>query len=139
MSTIVVNLDKYYLDSIVEHLAELKEEFAELSHIVKQRPLSALEYRALERNLQLLVEACIGLGKRVLKAQGSNIPSEARKVFAKLGTKNLDRSGIEWIKVIGMRNAIVHDYLDIDVARVTAVLQSGDYLKLFEFTNQYTP
>ena len=60
-------------------------------------------------------------------------------MFAKLGTKNLDRSGIEWIKVIGMRNAIVHDYLDIDVARVTAVLQSGDYLKLFEFTNQYTP
>ena len=137
MSTINVNLDRYYADSLKEHLAELKEQLQELEHILEQRPLSAIEYRALERNLQLLVEACIGLAKRVLKGQGCIPPSEARKAFGKLAAKGLDNCTIEWTKVIGMRNAIVHDYLDIDAERITTVLKSRDYLKLFGFAAQY--
>jgi uncharacterized protein YutE (UPF0331/DUF86 family)/predicted nucleotidyltransferase len=131
------NLDRFYAASIKEHLVELKEQLQELEHILTQRPLSAIEYRALERNLQLLVEACIGLAKRVLKGHGCIPPSEARKAFEKLAAKGLDNSTIEWTKVIGMRNAIVHDYLDIDAARITTVLKNRDYLKLFEFAAQY--
>jgi uncharacterized protein YutE (UPF0331/DUF86 family) len=137
MNTINVNLDRFYAVSIKEHLVELKEQLQELEHILTQRPLSAIEYRALERNLQLLVEACIGLAKRVLKGHGCIPPSEARKVFEKLAANGLDNSTIEWTKVIGMRNAIVHDYLDIDAARITTVLKNRDYLKLFEFAAQY--
>jgi len=137
MNTINVNLDRFYAVSIKEHLVELKEQLQELEHILTQKPLSAIEYRALERNLQLLVEACIGLAKRVLKGHGCIPPSEARKVFEKLAANGLDNSPIEWTKVIGMRNAIVHDYLDIDAARITTVLKNRDYLKLFEFGAQY--
>jgi len=137
MNTINVNLDRFYAASIKEHLAELKEQLQELEHILAQGPLSAIEYRALERNLQLLAEACIGLAKRVLKGQGCTPPSEARKAFEKLAAKGLDNGTIEWTKVIGMRNAIVHDYLDIDAARITTVLKNRDYLKLFEFAAQY--
>ena len=137
MNTINVNLDRFYAVSIKEHLVELKEQLQELEHILTQKPLSAIEYRALERNLQLLVEACIGLAKRVLKGHGCIPPSEARKVFEKLAANGLDNSTIEWTKVIGMRNAIVHDYLDIDAARITTVLKNRDYLKLFEFGAQY--
>jgi uncharacterized protein YutE (UPF0331/DUF86 family) len=137
MNTINVNLDRYYADSIKEHLLELKEQLQELESILAHKPLSSIEYRALERNFQLLIEACIGLAKRVLKGQGYNPPSEARKAFEKLAAKGLDNTHIEWTKVIGMRNAIVHDYLDIDTARITSVLKNRDYLKLFEFTDQY--
>lgn len=137
MPTINVNLDEFYSASMQEHLIELKEQLAEIEAIAIQRPLSAIEYRALERNLQLLIEACIGIAKRVLKGQKCNPPSEARKVFEKLAAKGLDQTNIEWTKVIGMRNAIVHDYLDIDANRITSVLTNKDYLKLFTFAQQY--
>ena len=74
MPTINVNLDEFYSASMQEHLIELKEQLAEIEAIAIQRPLSAIEYRALERNLQLLIEACIGIAKRVLKGQKCNPP-----------------------------------------------------------------
>ena len=36
-----------------------------------------------------------------------------------------------------MRNAFVHDYLDIDQQRVLEVLTSGEYYRLFEFCSQF--
>ncbi len=41
-----------------------------------------------------------------------------------------------WNKVIGMRNALVHDYLDIDEALIVGVLKNNTYVVIFEFAEQ---
>ena len=51
-----------------EHLAQIEEEMNEIEALASANNLSALAYRAAERNLQLLIEACIGIAKQVLKA-----------------------------------------------------------------------
>ncbi|MCG5513274.1 hypothetical protein, partial [Ectothiorhodospira shaposhnikovii] len=54
-----------YVSAMREHLATLTEELEQL-HALSQAPqgLSPLIYRAAERNLQLLTEACIGIAKQ---------------------------------------------------------------------------
>ena len=137
MNFIDVNLDELYADSIKEELSTIREELDEIRSIADSRRLTVLEYRALERDMQLLIEIAIGLAKRVLKAQDLVVPSESRKSFEKLASLGQDTTGIDWVRVIGMRNALVHDYLDIDQQRVLEVLTSGECYRLFEFCSQF--
>lgn len=127
-------MDKVYRQAMQKQLAQLKEELQEIrDQIAHQGFLSNLAYRAAERNLQLLVEACIGIAKQTLKSEGLEVPNDARQTFAKLKAKGLDSTSIPWSKVIGMRNALVHDYLDLEPERITEVIDSGQYLALFDF------
>ena len=77
-------LDEAYRDAMLEHLAQIEEELREIEHALKSRPVSALIYRATERTIQLLIEACIGIAKQVLKLKGVQVPSDARQAFVKL-------------------------------------------------------
>lgn len=127
-------MDNLYKNAMREQLRQLQEELSEIqTMLVDQGYLSSIAYRAAERNLQLLVEACIGITKQTLKAKGLEVPSDARQSFAKLKSLGLDPTDIPWTKVVGMRNALVHDYLNLDPERISEVIANGHYLKLFEF------
>ena len=127
-------MDNLYKNAMLEQLRQLQEELSEIqTMLVDQGYLSSIAYRAAERNLQLLVEACIGITKQTLKAKGLEVPSDARQSFAKLKSLGLDPTDIPWTKVVGMRNALVHDYLNLDPERISEVIANGHYLKLFEF------
>jgi uncharacterized protein YutE (UPF0331/DUF86 family) len=127
-------MEREYIDAMQEHLATLAEELAQLSQAATQPSgLSPLLYRAAERNLQLLTEACIGIAKQRLKALGQAVPSEARQAFAKLHRLGHDHSGTPWNKVIGLRNALVHDYLNLDAGIVESVIRQRDYQRLLDF------
>ncbi|TFH87412.1 DUF86 domain-containing protein [Billgrantia azerbaijanica] len=117
-----------------EHIATLAEELAQL-HRAASRPegLDPLLYRAAERNLQLLTEAGIGIAKQRLKSLGAVVPSDARQAFAKLQALGHDSSDTPWNKVIGLRNALVHDYLNLDAEIVESIIRRRDYQKLFDF------
>ena len=52
-------MDNPYILSMREHLAELQSELQGLTDIISQRDLNRYEYRAAERTLQILTEACI--------------------------------------------------------------------------------
>ena len=56
-------MDDTYIFSMREHLAELKSDLQGLNEIINKRALSRYEYRASERTLQVLIEACIGIAK----------------------------------------------------------------------------
>nr|WP_084173720.1 DUF86 domain-containing protein [Halomonas sp. IOP_31] len=120
-----------------EHLATLAEELEQL-HQAASTPegLNALLYRAAERNLQLLTEACIGIAKQRLKSLGVVVPSDARQAFSKLQSLNHDRSGTPWNKIIGLRNALVHDYLNLDAEIVKAIIRQRDYRSLLDFAER---
>ena len=129
-------METEYICAMREHLDILAEEFAQL-HALSQLPngWTPLIQRAAERNLQLLSEACVGIAKQKLKALNTVIPSDARQAFAKLQASGHDASGIAWGKVIGLRNVLVHDYLNLDAGIVKNIIQQRQYLQLIEFAH----
>lgn len=130
-------MDEAYRSAMQEQLAELEEDLQLLAQSMAEKGYADRhEYRAAERNLQLLVEACIGIGKRMLKARGKHVPNQAREVFAKLQALGLDTGNVPWNKVIGMRNALVHDYLNVDRELVLDVVTAGHYRTLLEFAGK---
>ena len=137
MSITDVNLDEFYRSAISEQLAELEEDLNQLQVSSEARKLTRFEYLALERSLQLLVEVAIGVSKRVLKSKGIAVPTEARKSLEKLKSEGLGAIDVDWRGAVGMRNALVHGYLDIDEEIVIQVLKSGRYQRVIEFCRQY--
>jgi uncharacterized protein YutE (UPF0331/DUF86 family) len=129
-------MDEIYRQAMQEQVAELAEEISEIAEELETGQYRRTTYRAAERTLQLLVEACIGIAKQTLKGQGKEVPSEARQAFSKLRMLGLDPTDAQWDKIIGMRNALVHDYLNLDPERVLDVIRQGRYKVLVEFASQ---
>lgn len=130
-------MDTAYKIAMKAQITEIAEELAEIKALeVELGYMPTMAYRAAERNLQLLVEACIGIAKQTLKSLGKNAPNEARQVFEKLKAEGQDRSNIPWNKVVGMRNALVHDYLNIDRERIISVIRNNHHNELIKFAHE---
>jgi len=128
-------MDNPYILSMHEHLNELHSELQGLTDIISQRDLNRYEYRAAERTLQILIEACIGIAKHWNYALYKTAPADAYAAFEKLSQQGIEGiNDIEWRKIIGMRNALVHDYLNIDPQIIKALLKKAAYVGLFKFT-----
>lgn len=101
--------------------------------------LSELEWNGLEHTLQLLVENAIGKAKHLLRLSCfSPQPVSAYDSFEALydiGICTAAEVDI-WGKAIGMRNAIVHEYLKVDRTLIRAVLDSAAYTHVTEFLEQ---
>ncbi|MGL4448342.1 MAG: type VII toxin-antitoxin system HepT family RNase toxin [Shewanella sp.] len=130
--------DNTYISSIRLSLSRYQVELEELRQLLSQRALSNLEYRAAERTLQVSIEACIGIAKHWAKALAGHSPQDAYQAFEILcqrGAQPADElSG--WRKVIGLRNALVHDYLNIDPEIIRSVIAQGYCDRLFLFAEQ---
>ncbi|MBS7351075.1 MAG: DUF86 domain-containing protein [Comamonas sp.] len=84
------------------------------------RPLSGLEFSGLLHALQISVENAIGKAKRWLKAYGQVVPVSAYDAFVALAESGLiERADLPaWNAIIGLRNRIVHDYMNLDLGLV---------------------
>ena len=121
-----------YTEAIGQHVNESVEDLDTLYDILQQRSWTRVERKGAERLLQTLVEACIGVSKHWLKQQNKVLPADAYAVFEKLMELQLIPSdeAQEWQRIIGMRNAIVHDYLNLDEKVIKAIVANKMYLKL---------
>lgn len=122
-----MRLDLYQAES--ERIAN--EQMALLDE-AKQRllfgaPLSRLEESGTLHALQVLIENAIGKSKHMLKSAGRPVPVSAYDVFASLGQHGeiTAQELSQWNSAIGLRNRIVHEYMNIDM-RVIYELITND-------------
>ena len=109
------------------------------SRLEARGELSALEWNGLEHTLQLLVENAIGKAKHLLRLSGFTPPPvSAYDTFTALHDAGVctEAEVDMWTKAIGMRNAIVHEYLKVDRDLIRAVLDSGAYRLVTDFLEQ---
>lgn len=99
------------------------------------RPLSPLEDNGLLHALQVLIENAIGKAKQWLKSKGLVVPISAYDTFAALASAGMiPKTDLKtWNALVGIRNRIVHDYMNIDMPRLYAIVQRGEYRFVVDF------
>ena len=127
--------DLYHLETlrIATEQTALLDEAAQ--RINSGPPLSALEQSGLLHALQVLIENAIGKAKQMLKAAGQPVPVSAYDAFSALSRRGeiTVEQITEWNAVVGLRNRIVHDYMNVDMNRVQAWVVDGRYRFVTEF------
>ena len=124
-----------YVLAVSEQVAQHISGLDELKETLAKRPLTFNERSAVERSLQVIVEAAIGCSKHYLKSKNKPVPSEARASIERtyellaITTPELN----EMRGAVGMRNAIIHDYLNLDWERLEKILRQGKYTIVMEY------
>ena len=82
---------------------------------------------AVERWLQVSVEACIVIAYHVISENGWTPPDAARSAFETLADQNviLRDLAAPLARAAGMRNILVHDYVRVDRAILASAVRSA--------------
>lgn len=103
--------------------------------LLADQALNRLEQSGVLHALQVLVESAIGKAKHTVKACNAPVPVSAYDAFSslrqlgKLGGGSIE----EWNSIIGLRNRIVHDYMNVDMAFVLGLVRDQRYRIVTEF------
>jgi uncharacterized protein YutE (UPF0331/DUF86 family) len=102
------------------------------------RALSALEENGVLHALQILIENAIGKCKQLLKASGQPVPVSAQDAFSALTSLKLLTSQdlSSWVRIVGLRNRIVHDYMNISMPQVISFLTAAQEQFVVDFLLQ---
>ena len=103
--------------------------------LVAGQVLSPLEQAGVLHALQVLIENAIGKAKRMLSAASEPVPVSAYDAFARLAkTGRLKNEELaRWNDIVGIRNRIVHDYMNIDMNIILGLVSKGEYHFVAEF------
>lgn len=105
-----------------------KDQFATLTEandrINHGQPLTKLEQSGLLHVIQVVVENAIGKSKHLLKSLSQPVPVSAYDAFSSLAQAKLiaEEDLPAWNAAIGLRNRIVHDYMNIDLKLVYGLI-----------------
>lgn len=130
-----MRLDLYQAETalIAQEQSSLLDEARTI--ITSGNRLSLLEQNGVLHAIQVLVENSIGKAKQLLKVNGRQVPLSAYDSFlgiSELGIiKTCDLNS--WNAAIGLRNRIVHDYMNIDMQRVLELVKKDQYRFITDF------
>lgn len=126
---------------VIRRRLEKLEELIEILESIRRYDREAFKadpehYGSAERFLQLALESVNDVASHVAAARGLGPVEASRdlpKVFAQEGVVDPDLAR-RWTRMIGFRNILVHNYLEIDRDIVYDVLQDnlGDFRELAE-------
>ena len=124
-----------YLESIGEHIAVNLQQLDKLAAILDERELTDIELKATERYLQTSIGTAIGIAKQCLVNQSEIVKTSAYDSFVELEKLGFIESGNidKWKSIIGLRNTLVHDYLNVDVKVINSVLKNRMYYEIRDF------
>ena len=122
------------LDIYLQETKQLAEKNVILLDEVRQRlangeQLSNLEQAGILHALQVLIENAIGKAKHTLKHLNITVPVSAYDVFESMAeNKVIPKDNLnQWSAVIGLRNKIVHDYMNIDPEKIFVLIENRQY------------
>lgn len=136
------------VDDIVASRLRLLAEYVNELHGYQIQTISFHAYqdnkmlrRAVERALQVAVEACLDIGRRIIAVEGFRYPENNQDVFRILAEEGVIPTGLlsTLLEMSRFRNLIVHDYARIDDARVYGILKKrlGDFDAFAEVVRIY--
>lgn len=101
----------------------------------QQQTLSALEQAGVLHALQVLTENAIGKAKVWIKQRQLPVPVSAYDAFAQLHREKIidDEALRNWTAAIGLRNRIVHDYLNVDMSIIESLVKERKYQLQVQF------
>lgn len=99
------------------------------------RPLTDLERAGTLHALQVGTENAIGKAKQWLKAGGHAVPISAYDAFHALVQEGHLAAGQlpAWNAAIGLRNRIIHDYMNLDMQLVETLIREKKYQFIIDF------
>ena len=111
-------------DLLATRVAKIREQ---LRHLTRLEALSredflasTTEQHAVERELQIAIEACLDIGHHVISREGLRRPGDYRDVFAVLREAGVIQAelGRRLEDMASFRNRLVDGYLDVEPERV---------------------
>jgi uncharacterized protein YutE (UPF0331/DUF86 family) len=126
-------VDAESVETRLDRLTELLEELDEIR--AGGRDAYDAEFRtrlAAQHGVQLAIQVCIDIGAHLIAELGPKMPSDYRGVFEALCSDGLDAGLADRLAdAAGMRNVLVHGYLDVDDEAVWQALEHLDDLRRF--------
>lgn len=108
-------VDKIYLR--IEKLKEYVTILESLQHTtLLELHKDVVKKGAIERYLQLAIEACIDIAELVISDQRLPTPSTAKEAIDIIGKEGIidNHFAKRFSKAVGFRNILIHDYVEID-------------------------
>jgi uncharacterized protein YutE (UPF0331/DUF86 family) len=129
-----VNYQAYSI-ALIEQVDLHANQLDQLSE--KSSVLTQIEKTAVERSLQIIVEAAIGCSKQYGRKLNLVDRADAFQSIQQVAHKcSVDQAWIPQLKgAVGMRNAIVHDYLNLNWLLIEDVLRSRKYQTIAQFVH----
>lgn len=126
-------VDHASIEARLQHLSELTAELAAIrgegraSYDDEMRTTLAAKYA-----IQQAVQVCIDIGAHVISDLGLTVPDDYRGVFQELRKVGLDDALADRLSsAAGMRNILVHGYLDVDEDIVWSALENLEDFSAF--------
>ncbi len=94
---------------------------------------------AIQRTLQIFIESFIGMARYLVQQKYTLSVSQSREAIDELKTRG-DLTANQYqqlLAIIGFRNILVHDYLDINEAVVEAIIMKKSYVIMEELLEQW--
>ncbi len=95
-----------------------------------------IQKRVARSSLQIMIENAIGKAKRILKYYDCPIvPKRASDAIVFLYEVGFfdEEEYRDFIKIIGFRNAMIHDYMDFDEEILVDIVKEEKYKKVYDF------
>jgi len=116
-----MTVDRELLAARIARIRDELRRLARLERLSREQFLaSPVEQHAVERELEVVIGACLDIGHHVIAREGLRRPNDYRDVFGILreaGFINRDL-GSRLEDMASFRNRLVHGYLDLDPDRV---------------------
>jgi uncharacterized protein YutE (UPF0331/DUF86 family) len=127
-------VDPESVDARLEHLAELLAESERIRAGGRETYDASLrDQLAAQHAIQLAIQICVDVGAHLIAELGLRMPDDYKGVFAALREPlELDSDLVAGLSAAaGMRNVLVHAYLDVDDDKVWEGLAHLDDLREF--------
>jgi len=127
-------VDPESIDARLEHLAELLAESERIRSGGRDAYDAGLRDRlAAQHAIQLAIQICVDVGAHLIAELGLRMPGDYKGVFAALREPlGLDADLVAGLSAAaGMRNVLVHAYLEVDDDQVWDALGHLDDLREF--------